>query len=191
MPIVEGLDGVQKMSKSLGNYVGVTERPDSMFGKLMSVPDQLIVRYLRYLTDIPPAMVHEVESEMEHRTMNPREAKAFMARAVVQLYHGEQEAKAAEEVFNAVFREHSLPADIPELTVASTDLQDGRAWLPRLLVRGGLVRSSSEALRLLAQGAIRIDGNPLGPDEQWVEPHAGMVIQAGRRRFIRLRLERG
>jgi tyrosyl-tRNA synthetase len=179
MPLLEGLDGVQKMSQSLGNYVGITEPPEEMFGKLMSIPDELIGKYLRLCTDVDPASV---------RGVHPNEAKRTMARAVVGVYHGDEAAKHAEERFDVVHREHRVPDDVPEVALPVSAVREGRVWLPRLLSELGLVSSNSEGRRQIEQGGVRIDGEQVSDPSGELTPEElrGRVIQVGSRRFARI-----
>src|SRR6266511_1871195 len=136
--LLMGLDGVQKMSQSLGNYVGITEPPEEMFGKLMSIPDTLIAKYLRLGTDLDPAEVDRVERGLSGGSLHPNAAKRRMAREIVSLYHGGGAARAAEERFDVVHREGAIPEDVPESPVPAAAVRDGRVWLPRLLAEVGL-----------------------------------------------------
>ncbi|MCR4401020.1 MAG: tyrosine--tRNA ligase, partial [Syntrophomonadaceae bacterium] len=145
MPILEGTDGVQKMSKSLGNYIGVNEDPFEMYGKTMSIADHLITRYLELATRVPMEEISALATGMAEGRINPRDAKMRLARELVTLYHGPEAAERAEERFKLVFSQRTLPEDIPEYRVAA-----GEEWLPRLLVEAGLCSSTSEGRRLVA-----------------------------------------
>ncbi|MBC7339966.1 MAG: tyrosine--tRNA ligase [Firmicutes bacterium] len=210
MPLLVGLDGVQKMSKSLGNYVGITEAPEQMYGKLMSLPDHLIPSYFELCTEVPMVEVRAMARDMEAGQLNPRLAKMRLAREIVALYHGGQAAREAEERFVRVFSRREIPADVPEKTVSISAVDSGtvseaagvqrrdtavgpegerrvRVWLPRLLVLAGLASSHSEARRLIAQGGVRLDGSPVtDPEESRTVPD-GTVVQVGWRRFVRVR----
>ncbi|MDI3297686.1 MAG: tyrosine--tRNA ligase [Bacillota bacterium] len=188
MPILEGLDGVQKMSKSLGNYVGLTEPPGEMYGKLMSIPDGLVTRYLLLCTDVPQAQIEAMERSMAAGRLNPRDAKALMAREIVRLYHGEEAARAAEERFLAVFRKHEVPGEVPEVVPAPGLLREGESDVPHLLAAANLVASVSEGRRLVLQGGVRVDGERVEDPEARVELRDGLLLQVGRRRFARIRL---
>lgn len=190
MPLLEGLDGVQKMSQSLGNYVGVDDAADEMFGKLMSIPDELIVRYLRLCTDMPAAEIDEVEQGLASGERHPNEEKRQLAEEVVNLYHGPQAGAAAKESFVRVHQEREAPSDVPVAVITASAVRDGRVWLPRLLVDAGLAASTSEARRAVAQGGVKLDGEPLTDPEAELgsEGLAGKVLQLGRRRFARIEL---
>jgi tyrosyl-tRNA synthetase len=188
MPLLEGIDGVQKMSQSLGNYVGITEPPEEMFGKLMRIPDELIVRYLRLCTGAAPEEAEAVERGLAEATLHPAKAKRQMARAVIALYHGEAAAAAAEARFDTVHVEHELPEDVPEIALPADAVKDGVVWLPRLLVAAGLAESNGDARRLIESGGVKVNqravtdpATELRPDEL-----AGAVLQVGRRRFVRI-----
>jgi tyrosyl-tRNA synthetase len=190
MPLLEGLDGVQKMSQSLGNFVAVDDPPDDMFGKLMSIPDELIVRYLRLCTDMAPDEVDEVASGLGSGKRHPNDEKRRMAREVVDLYHGAGEGAAAEDRFVRVHRQHEILEDVPLAVIPHHAVRDGAVWLPRLLVEAGLATSNAEGRRLVRQGGVKLDGEPLvDPEgELPLERISGKVIQVGRRRFARIEI---
>lgn len=188
MPLLEGIDGVRKMSKSLNNYVGLTEPPDEMFGKLMRIPDRLIARYVRLCTPVSPEEADDIERRLEAGALHPNDAKRRMAREVVDLYHGAGRGERAERRFNVVHREHDVPDDVPDVPIPDGTVRDGRIWLPRLLVGLGRAASNAEARRLVEQGGVRLDGEPVDDPEREFEPEAlrGSVLQVGRRWFGRL-----
>jgi tyrosyl-tRNA synthetase len=185
LPLLEGLDGVHKMSQSLGNYVGISDAPDEMFGKLMSLPDELIVRYLRLCTDLPATEIDEIETGLSEGSRHPNAEKRRMARAIVELYHGPGAGEEAEAAFDRVFKDHDLPEDIPEVVLPP---EPGRVWLPRLLVSAGMATSNADARRLIEGGGVRIDGQAVtDPGAEFdVAELAGKVLQVGRRRFARI-----
>ncbi|MGO0123033.1 tyrosine--tRNA ligase [Desulfothermobacter acidiphilus] len=185
-PILEGLDGVQKMSKSLGNYVGVTDPPGEMYGKLMSLPDHLITRYLRLLTDVPEEEIDRLEREMQAGRLNPRDAKMFLARTIVCRFHSEEAALQAEEEFIRIFRHRELPSDLPEYLPPPELRREGKLPLYRLLHLSGLAATLSEARRLILQGGVRVNEEKITDPQALVELRPGTVIRAGKRRFVRL-----
>ena len=184
MPLLEGLDGVQKMSKSLGNYIGITEPAAEMFGKIMSISDDLMWRYFELLSfralDDIAALKKRVEDGM-----NPRDAKFELGLEIVERFHDAAAAAAAREAFIARFREGAMPEDMPELSIPS---RDGRLGIAHLLREAGLVSSTSEAFRMIKQGAVKIDGARI--EDRGLEIDAGStsIYQVGKRRFARVSL---
>ncbi|HEX5787945.1 MAG TPA: tyrosine--tRNA ligase [Woeseiaceae bacterium] len=183
-PLLEGLDGVQKMSKSLGNYIGITEPPDEMFGKLMSITDELMWRYFQLLSFRTLTEIEGLRKQVREG-MNPRDAKFELAMEIVERFHDRARAVAARDEFVARFREGALPGDMPEVTLATDNGSIGIAYL---LKGAGLVDSTSEAFRMIQQGAVRIDGERV--DDRGLSLGAGTtgVFQVGRRRFARVSL---
>jgi tyrosyl-tRNA synthetase len=177
-PLLVGLDGVQKMSKSLGNYVGVAEPPAEQFGKLMSIPDAALPMYLQYATAWPPEVVKRTIEALGSGTLHPNAAKRLMARAVVDLYHGAGAGDAAEAEFDKVFKAHGAPTDMDEYRVAAgTQLSDA-------LLAAGLVSSKREARRVIEQGSVRVDGEKCAADAPLTAPEH--VVQVGKRRWARI-----
>ena len=182
MPILEGLDGVEKMSKSLGNYIGVQEEAKVMFRKVMEVPDSLITRYFALATDILPEKLDDVEKALENGE-NPRDWKLLLARTVTALYHSEEETRAAEEFFKQAFTKKEIPRDIPELemTAAESTLLD----TAEVLVRAGMLTSKSELRRLLMQGGVSLNGERVCDPE--IPIKNGDVLKLGKKRFAKIR----
>ena len=196
MPLLEGLDGVQKMSQSLGNYVGVDEPAEDMFGKLMSIPDQLIAKYELLCTDLGADDNARVSVGLAEGSLHPNEEKRRMARTIVDLYHGPGAGEAAERRFDLIHKERGIPEDPPDVRVPMSVFrkeEDG-IWsvhVPALLEAMGLVSSRSEARRLQAQGGVRMDGQAQASEDLPIEGEppgaiSGSVWQVGRRRFARL-----
>jgi tyrosyl-tRNA synthetase len=190
MPILVGLDGVQKMSKSLGNYVGVTEPPREMFGKLMSIPDNLMRDYFELCTDVPLGEIESIESGVAAGKLHPMEVKKRLAREIVTIYHSAEAAADAQAEFERVFSQREIPEDMPEITLGPADLESGSIWIAKLLVRAGMAPSSSEARRLVQQGAVAIDGEKITDPSANIKPVDGQVLRAGKLRFARIRLGR-
>jgi len=184
MPLLEGLDGVQKMSKSLGNYVGITDAPAEMFGKLMSISDDLMWRYFELLSFRSLDDIHGLRAAVDEG-LNPRDAKFELALEIVARFHDDAAAAAAREAFIAQFREGAMPDDMPELTLQA---QDGGLGIAHLLKGAGLVSSTSEAFRMIKQGAVRIDGQRVDDRGLVVDAGSTNVYQVGRRRFARVSL---
>jgi tyrosyl-tRNA synthetase len=188
MPLIEGLDGVRKMSKSLDNYVALTEPANEMFGKLMSLPDALIAKYELLCTDLGPADNARVVAGLADGSIHPNAEKRRMARAIVDLYHGAGAGEAAEAAFDRVFKDHDVPQDVPEVTLPADVVADGRVWLPKALVAAGLAASNGEARRAIEQGGVRIDGEVVSDPALELDPGSlvGSILQVGRRRFARI-----
>jgi tyrosyl-tRNA synthetase len=179
MPLLEGLDGVQKMSKSLGNAVGITEPPGEMYGKLMSVSDDLMLRYYELLSGLDAAGVAAVRTGATH----PMAAKKALAGELVARYHGEEAAQAAAEEFARRFQKGGLPDEVPEYV---WDGEGESVWVCRLLQAAGLVKSNGEARRLIAQGAVRMDGARVEDPDFQVETSGNPLFQVGKRRIVRV-----
>ncbi len=188
MPLLEGLDGVQKMSQSLGNYVGIDEPAEEMFGKLMSIPDGLIAKYLLLCTDVDPDEVRRVEAGLADGSLHPNEQKRRMAREVAALYHGEEAARAAEERFDLVHQRGGIPSDLTPTPIPESAIRDGRVYLPKLLKEVGLAPSHTRARRLVEEGGVRLDDYRVeDPEAEFaVDELRGRVLRAGSHRFVRL-----
>ncbi len=183
VPILEGLDGVQKMSKSLGNYVGITEPPREMFGKLMSISDTLMWRYYELLTDVPLAEIARWKEEVAQGRINPKELKMKLAKEIVARFHSLEAAEKAAAEFEKVFAKGGVPDELPEVAVPA-----GEVWLPRFLKDQGLVKSTSEGKRLLAQGGVQIDGQKIRQENFLLEAGRDYVFRVGKRRFLRVKV---
>jgi len=183
LPLLEGTDGSEKMSKSLDNAIGLTETPEDMYGKTMSVPDDLIYRYVELVTDIPTEQLPKVKQFAES---NPREAKAQLARRIVEMYHGEEAASAAEEHFEKTVVEGDVPDELPEY---SPDAEAGQeVGLLNLMRHAGLTDSNSEGRRMIKQGAVTIDDEKVTDTGRYIDIHeeAPFVLRVGKRRFARI-----
>jgi len=183
LPLLEGTDGVQKMSKSYGNAIGLTDAPDEMFGKIMSIPDSLTVKYYRLATPLPVDEIEAVEAGIASGAIHPGVQKRHLARSIVEVYHGADAAVDAEAAFDRVFKRHEAPADVPEVVVDSTD----PIHLPALLKELGFASSNAEGRRLIDGGGVKIDGDPVAArvyDLAW-DAVSGRIVQAGRRQFAR------
>ncbi|MCJ7439312.1 MAG: tyrosine--tRNA ligase [Acidimicrobiia bacterium] len=188
-PLLEGLDGIQKMSKSLGNFVGIAEAPAEQFGKVMSLPDDLMGRYFTLTTGWHPDRVGEVTGALADGSLSPVDAKRLLARTVVDLYHGDGAGAAAEAEFDRVFKAHVAPTDIPEHALDVSEVRDGRIALANVLRQSGLAASNKEARRLIAQGGVRHDGTVVADPDMTLAPDEldGATLQVGRRRWVRIR----
>lgn len=189
MPILEGVDGVQKMSKSLGNHIGINESPDEIYGKTMSIADELIWKYFALATEVPESEIEEMKDRVESGEMHPKEAKQRLAREIVTLYHGQDAATAAEEHFEKVFARKELPDEMPQLVIKRSDMSDGKIWVVKILVDAGFAGSNGEARRLIQQGGVRINQQEITIDNCDISMNDGDVLQAGKRRFAQITIE--
>jgi tyrosyl-tRNA synthetase len=186
MPLLEGLDGVQKMSQSLNNYISIREAPQEMFGKLMSIPDSVVVRYGFLAADFKDEDLHDLEVAVKRGGPEAGEAKRKVARRVVAMYQGEEAVAEAEADFDRKFKEHQAPEEVPEAAVPSDAIDGEVVYLPRVLAELGLASSRSEARRLLAQGGVRINGDQTSSEEITLAELRGALLQVGKRRYVRL-----
>ena len=184
LPLLEGTDGVQKMSKSLGNYIGINEPAQEMFGKVMSITDDLMWRYYELLTDLCADQIARLRASAEAGERNPRDLKVELAKRIIADFHSPSAAEAAEEEFNRIFKRKEVPDEIEEHNVAA-----GVRKLSRLLTELALVASMGEARRLIEQGGVRVDGERRAEDEINLEAGQALLIQVGKRRFLRVRGE--
>ena len=184
MPLLEGLDGINKMSKSLGNYVAITDAPSEMFGKLMSISDELMWRYLDLLSAQPNAVLRRWKEEVG-AGRNPRDVKVLLAQEMVARFHGPGAATSALEDFEARFRQNAIPDEMPEVTLAAGT--DGMP-IARALKDAGLTSSTSEALRMIDQGGVRLDGEKVVDRDLRLAAGAVVVAQVGKRKFARITL---
>lgn len=185
-PILPGLDGVQKMSKSLGNYIGINESPAEIFGKTMSVPDQLIVPYVDSATTMPLEEKIEIEQGLKSGSLHPMAAKRRLASRLVMQFHGVEASRGAEQEFDRVFCKHELPEDIPSVSLGKDQYANGRIPVAKLIVAVGLAASNGEARRLIDQGGVRIDDTRVDDPASEIEPRDGMIIKVGKRRFAKV-----
>ncbi|MFP4027494.1 MAG: tyrosine--tRNA ligase [Candidatus Brocadiia bacterium] len=187
-PLLEGLDGTEKMSKSKGNYIGINEKPAKIYGKAMSIPDELMEKYFILTTDLPMERIEQLLSPETH----PRDAKAALAAAIVRRYFDKESAREAAEEFERVFREKELPSDMKEIELLPEDLEDGRLWLVKLVRLAGCADSNSQARRLIGQGGVSLGSDAdslevISDTNADVPVHNGDILKIGKRRFVRLR----
>ena len=185
MPILEGIDGVEKMSKSLGNYIGIDEAANDMYGKVMSIPDQLIAKYFKLVTDIHPDDLEEIIRQLNNSDINPRDLKMRLASEITALYHGKSLARLAEEHFKTVFQRREIPDNMQEFVLTDEVMDGVEVDVAKLLFFLGFSSSKSEARRLISQGAVKINGNKQ-VDARTSGLSNGDVIQAGKLKFARL-----
>ena len=181
MPLLEGLDGVKKMSKSLGNYIGITELPKDMFGKIMSISDELMFRYYELLSHVSNQGLTAIKNGIKDGTVHPKRAKEVLAFEIVERYHGKDAASNAKEEFERMFKDKGLPDEIPVFKLKWEE----DVWLPQIMKDSGLTKSTSEAIRLIKQGAVNING------KKWDEPDNKLpageyLLKAGKRKFLKI-----
>ncbi len=181
-PILVGLDGKEKMSKSKGNYIGVTDEPNDMFGKVMSISDEMMENYFTLLTNLPSERITElVNPDKTH----PKEAKVLLGKTIVSQFYNEAAAEAAAAEFDKVFAQGQLPDDIPEVEITSAP-----STAARVLLQTALVSSSSEAKRMIKQLGVSINGDKITDPQTSVTPQTGMIVRVGKRKFARLKVKR-
>ncbi|MDO4503489.1 MAG: tyrosine--tRNA ligase [Coriobacteriia bacterium] len=188
LPLLEGTDGVAKMSKSYGNYIGLTDAPADMFGKVMSIPDNMMVKYYRLASTASVDEIDKIEAGLANDELHPNKVKRALARNIVAAYYTEEDAQAAEEHFDQVFKNHEAPDDIPEFAADLTPNDQGKVYLAKLLADAGLAQSAGEARRLIDGGGVKVNGKAVPAKEYNVDPTMleGAVIQVGKRKFAKL-----
>jgi len=180
MPLLVGTDGVRKMSKSYGNYIGITDSPKEMFGKIMSISDELMWRYYELLTDLPMKEVSALKDNA-----HPKAAKVRLAKEIIAIYHDKESAEKAEKEFENIFAKGNLPEDMPVYEYSDIEKYIS---LPTFLTQRGLTSSNSEARRLIAQGAVTVDGEKISAENVEIKTRDGMIIQVGKRRFLKIEI---
>lgn len=180
--LIEGTDGKRKMSKSYDNYIGITEKPEIMFAKIMSIPDSLIIKYFKALTNVPDPEIGVFESDMKNGKLNPRDIKSKLAYEIVKIYHGEGKAKKAAEEFERVFKKHELPESIMEIPVTIKP----RLIVELLMLTGLSTFSRSDARRKVLENAVRVDDRIISDPNEVINVYEGMVVQYGRRNVRRI-----
>lgn len=183
-PLLEGTDGVEKMSKSLDNYIALEDSPNDIFGKTMSITDELIYKYFELLTDVPTDHLSEIKERLDSGKVNPMHLKRELGKALVALYHNEDAAQEAEQHFDLVHKSKEIPDDIPEFT---PETGNGEAWIVDLLTGSELASSNSEARRLIKQGGVKIDGEKVSDFNLNIPVDKEFVLQVGKRKFVRIK----
>ncbi|MFA7711133.1 MAG: tyrosine--tRNA ligase [Candidatus Neomarinimicrobiota bacterium] len=182
LPVLEGIDGGQRMSKSLGNYIGIDDEPNEMYGKIMSIPDSLILKYFTLVTDYSLDQLQELKRRLDDQHTNPMVLKKELARTIIAMYHSNESARSAEQNFERVFSKKEIPVDIEEIVVASSDL-------PKLLVKAltdcGAVASNGEARRLIQQGGVRVNDEKINDVNYTFNQKGKYITKVGKRRFIK------
>lgn len=183
MPLLEGLDGVNKMSKSLGNYIGITDSADNIFGKVMSVSDSLMFRYYELLSDLTSEDIVRLKQDLAAGQVHPKEVKVRLARELTARFHGQEAAVRAESNFEQVFARHELPEEIAECEIAAGGEP---VWLPKLLLDAGLVSSTSDGRRMIKQKAVSLDGEKVTDVDAAIPASGTVLLKVGKRRFCRV-----
>ena len=187
MPLLVGLDGVQKMSKSLNNYIGIDEVPGQIFGKVMSISDEVMFLYYELVTDVPMEEVVSMREGVRDGRMHPRDVKVRLAKDICAQFHSKETADHAEAEFNRIFVQKDLPDEIPEYEIPSEETPEGKIWLVKLLVLAGFAKSNGEARRLIQGGGVYIDGTTVDDGDYEVILPVDAIIKVGKRRFVRVR----
>jgi tyrosyl-tRNA synthetase len=187
VPLLVGLDGEQKMSKSLGNYIGIDEQPKEIFGKVMSISDELMFVYFDMVTDVPFNEINTLKSEMESGERHPRDIKVRLAKEICAQFYDEKTANDAEEEFNKIFVKKDVPDEIPEYEIEDDIIKDSKVWIVTLLVKTGMAKSNGEARRLVSGGGVSIDGEKISDGDFEVSVPIDAVLKVGKRRFVRIK----
>lgn len=199
MPILEGTDGVVRMSKSKGNYIGLTEPPEEQFGKIMSIPDNIMVRYYRLCTNVPKEEIDEIEKGLIDGTLHPNEVKRRLAKEIISIYHSPEAAEEAEKVFDAKFKKvegasaaerlAAIGAEIPEVNVTPDMLSNGgKVWIVKLMTAADFAKTNSDGRRLIEGGGVRYNDEPVKDPTLEVEPKTGDILQVGKRRIAKVKI---
>lgn len=183
MPLLEGLDGKEKMSKSLGNYIGIDETPEIMYEKAMTLPDELIIKYFELVTDVHPSEVDKIKNDLEKGNINPRDIKMKLAKEIVKLYHGEDSASRAEERFMKVFQKGEIPKDINIINASKVDFD-----IAETLVENNIVKSKNEIRRLASQGGVKINNIKVN-DLTEFKLENELVVQIGKKKFVKIQID--
>jgi tyrosyl-tRNA synthetase len=184
LPVLEGLDGKQRMSKSIGNYIGIDESPKEIYGKTMSIPDNMIYRYYELITDVDAAELRKIKADLDGGQVNPRDIKKDLGKTIVRMYHGEAAAAAAEKEFENIFAKKDLPDEIPEAVI-----NDEVMRIDDLIVFTKTADSKGQARRLVKGGAVSINGEKINDPFQEIKIENGQVLKVGKRKFVRLALK--
>ncbi|MEH7238750.1 tyrosine--tRNA ligase [Bacillus sp. JJ1562] len=183
LPLLEGLDGVEKMSKSKGNYIGVDEAPNDMYGKTMSIQDEMMAKYFDLVTDLSLDEKNEIKANIENGTLHPRDAKMLLGRTIVRMYHGVEAAQQAEEHFKTVFQKGVIPEDIPEVTWSG----ENTSSIIDLLVQLDLQKSKGEARKMIQNGGVKLNGEKIEDIHLELEITTDMIVQVGKRKFVKIK----
>ena len=186
MPVLVGVDGHNRMSKSLGNYIGIDEPPNEIFGKIMSIPDNLIYSYFELVTDVAAQELESIKVSLGDESVNPRDIKMKLGETIVEMYHSRNDAIGARDEFIRMFRHKQLPDEVPEFNCSGPG---EKVWIVKILTDSGVVASNGEARRLIKGGGVSLDNEKVTDENLEFTPKDGMLIKAGKRRFIKLRVK--
>ncbi|MGN0301287.1 MAG: tyrosine--tRNA ligase, partial [Anaerotardibacter sp.] len=188
LPLLEGTDGVKKMSKSYGNYIGLTDEPADMFGKVMSIPDDIMIKYYRLASTVAVDEIDRIEAGLAADELHPNKVKRALAANIVSAYWGDEAAQAAEQAFDNLFKKHEIPEDVPEFAADLTPNDEGLVYVAKIIADAKMTQSVGEARRLIDGGGVKINGEALAAKTYNVDPAKleGAVIQVGKRKFVRL-----
>lgn len=188
LPLLEGTDGVKKMSKSYGNYIGLTDEPNDMFGKVMSIPDELMVKYYRLASTMSVADIDAIEEGLAQGSLHPNRVKRDLAQNIVSAYYDEAAAREAEVAFDRVFKNHDMPDEIDDFEADLTPNDEGLVYLAKIIHDAGMTQSVGDARRMIDGGGVRIDGDPVPAKQYNIAPEAikGHVVQVGKRKYARI-----
>lgn len=188
LPLLEGTDGVRKMSKSYGNYIGLTDEPNDMFGKVMSIPDELMVKYYRLASTVPVAEIDKIEAGLASGDIHPNRCKRDLAQNIVAAYYDETAAQEAEAAFDKQFKKHEIPDDVAEFAADLTPNDEGLVYLAKLISDAGLTNSTGDARRMIDQGGVKVNGEAISAKTYNVAPEMlkDAVVQVGKRKFIKI-----
>ena len=188
LPLLEGTDGIKKMSKSYGNYIGLTDEPNNMFGKVMSIPDELMVKYYRLASTVSVAEIDKIEAGLAAGEIHPNRCKRDLAQNIVTAYYDQTAAQEAEAAFDKQFKQHEIPDDVPEFAADLTPNNEGLVYLAKLISDAGLTNSTGDARRMIDQGGVKVNGEAIPAKTYNVAPEMlkDAVVQVGKRKFVRI-----
>jgi tyrosyl-tRNA synthetase len=188
LPLLEGTDGKLKMSKSYGNYIGITDAPDQMFGKVMSIPDELMERYFYLASSYSVPEVEQIMADVASDKLHPNLAKRQLAANIVAVYHGPEAAEQAEQDFDRIYKNKEMPTEIPEVALEILPGDDGQVYIPQVLIDLGFASSAGEARRLIDNGGVKLNSEALATKQYKVDPSkiAGAVVAVGKRKYAKL-----
>lgn len=181
LPVLEGLDGKQRMSKSLGNYIGIDEAPAEMYGKTMSLPDEMILRYFELVSDVDSTELKSLKTDLENPQTNPRDVKQYLGRTLVRMYHDQQAAEQAETAFKQIFVKKDIPDEMPEVKIEETEIR-----IVDLMIKTGTADSKGQARRLVQGGGVSVNGNKINDPFTNITVESGQVLKVGKRKFVKL-----